>query len=189
MPSASSRHPSQEPEPVLQARDPSPAGSRAFFEFLVNRHYRQLYLFALSLSRNEHDASDLVQEAFRRWGLKGHQLRDPDKAKSWLYKTLYRSFLDSRRKSSRWAPLEEQHEENPPGTEQPHPERSADQAQLLAALQQLPEQFRLPLTLFYLDDCSYKEIATILGVRIGTIMSRLARAKDNLHEQLSVSAS
>src|SRR5260370_15889803 len=63
------------------------------FEQLVDAHYAALYRFALSLAKNEMDAADLTQQTFYIWAEKGRDLRDPGKAKSWLFTTLYREFL------------------------------------------------------------------------------------------------
>lgn len=72
------------------------------FEHLVEAHHAQLYRFALSLTRNETDAEDLVQETFYVWAAKGHQLTDKTKAKTWLFTTLHREFLAKRRRTVRF---------------------------------------------------------------------------------------
>jgi DNA-directed RNA polymerase specialized sigma24 family protein len=63
------------------------------FEKLVNLYYRDLYRFGLSLTGNEADACDLTQETFYTWATKGHQLKSPEKVKTWLFTTLHRQFL------------------------------------------------------------------------------------------------
>ena len=60
------------------------------FEGLVAQYYEPLYQFAFSLARAEADACDLTQQTFLVWATKGHQLRDPDKVKTWLFTTLDR---------------------------------------------------------------------------------------------------
>src|SRR5205823_225263 len=72
------------------------------FESLVSLHYVSLYRFALSLTRKESDASDLTQQTFYVWASKGYQLEDTSKVKSWLFTTLYREFLQLRRKETRF---------------------------------------------------------------------------------------
>src|SRR5215813_14393064 len=72
------------------------------FAQIVARHYESLYKFALSLTRAEADACDLTQQTFYVWAAKGHQLRDPSKAKSWLFTTLHRAFLGARHRSTRF---------------------------------------------------------------------------------------
>ena len=69
---------------------------------LVEEFYQPLFRFALSLTKSEPDAVDLVQQTFLRWGQKGHQLRDEKKVKSWLFTTLHREFLGSRRRQTKF---------------------------------------------------------------------------------------
>ncbi len=68
------------------------------FERVVAHYYEPLYQFAFSLTRAEADACDLTQQTFYVWATKGHQLRDPAKVKTWLFTTLHRQFLESRRR-------------------------------------------------------------------------------------------
>src|ERR1700756_1944087 len=72
------------------------------FNALVDSFYTAPYRFALSLSRKESDGADLVQQTFYIWALKGHQLRDESKVKTWLFMTLYREFLARRRHDDRF---------------------------------------------------------------------------------------
>ena len=72
------------------------------FERLVNRYYRDLYRFGFSLTGSEADACDLTQETFYVWARKGHQLRNPDNAKAWLFTTLHREFLKVCRRRKRF---------------------------------------------------------------------------------------
>src|SRR5881628_592181 len=72
------------------------------FESIVTRFYEPLYQFAFSLTRAEADACDLTQQTFYVWATKGHQLRDPAKVKTWLFTTLHRQFLESRRRLTRF---------------------------------------------------------------------------------------
>lgn len=152
----------------------------------VDLHYVSLYRFALSLARNETEASDLVQQTCYLWATRGHQLRDPAKLKQWLLTTLHREFLGSRRHSSRFP-----HFEVSTVTDQlPHiaPDmvNNMDGRAVLAALLQVNELYRSPLALYYLEDLSYKEIAALLDIPAGTVMSRLSRGKEQLREILCV---
>ncbi len=160
------------------------------FTQLVDAHYAPLYRFALSLARNGSDAGDLVQQTFFIWATKGHGLRELSKAKAWLFTTLYREFLRGRRRDSRSSSLEDL----PPGEREPVAEdvdrvSRIDSAAVMSALQTVDEAFRAPLTLFYLEDMSYQQIADTLEVPIGTVMSRLSRGKAQLRMALERSES
>jgi RNA polymerase sigma-70 factor (ECF subfamily) len=160
------------------------------FAQLVDAHYAPLYRFALSLSRNGSDAGDLVQQTFFIWATKGHGLRELTKAKSWLFTTLYREFLRGRRRDSKSTFLEDL----PPGEKDPVADdvdrvSKIDAASVMVALQTVDEAFRAPLTLFYIEDLSYAEIAETLDVPIGTVMSRLSRGKAQLRLALEGSDS
>ena len=75
------------------------------FEVVVARYYESLYRFALSLTRDVTESADLTQQTFYVWGTKGKSLRDPTKIKSWLFTTLHRQFLETRRRQSRFPHL------------------------------------------------------------------------------------
>lgn len=155
------------------------------FEELVDAHYEALFRFAMSLTRNPDNASDLVQETFCIWAAKGSQLRDRSKAKTWLFTTLHREFLAMRRRASRFSdePLDERKADRPAETSDA--ERQMDGQRALELLGALDETYRSPLALFYLQQHSYKEIAEILEVPIGTVMSRLSRGKEMLRKRMS----
>ena len=82
------------------------------FEDVVARYYEPLYKFAFSLAREESEACDLTQQTFYVWAAKGHQLRDKSKVKTWLFTTLHRQFLETRRRAVRF-PHEELDEAEP----------------------------------------------------------------------------
>ena len=160
------------------------AGNEAF-EDVVNQHYEALYRFAFSLAQNEPDACDLVQETYLAWARKGDQLRDRAKVKGWLFTTLYRRFLGWRRRTVRFPHQSIETATDDLPTVSPQVVRELDGQVVLSAMGDLPDDFRVPLTLFYLEDRSYKEIAEMLGVPIGTVMSRLSRAKATLRRAIS----
>jgi RNA polymerase sigma-70 factor (ECF subfamily) len=152
------------------------------FEDIVDRFYPMLYRFALSLARNEADACDLTQQTFSVWATKGHLLRDGSKVKSWLFTTLYREFISNRRREMRW-PMEELSEvEGELPVAMPETVDCLEAEQVMAALQSIDETFRAPLVLFYLEENSYEEIAQILEIPVGTVMSRLSRGKQKLQQ-------
>lgn len=154
------------------------------FEALVDQHYGPLYRFALSLTRTQTDACDLTQETFRVWATKGHQLQDRARAKSWLFTTLHRLFLESRRRSTRFPHLElEEVAEEIPGVE-PEVVNRLDAQQVVELLRRVDPQFQAPVALFYLEDSSYNEIAEILELPLGTVKSRIARGLAQLKQLL-----
>lgn len=154
------------------------------FDVLVDSYYQPLYRFALSLSRREADAADLTQQTFYKWATKGNQLRDKSKVKTWLFTTLHREFLSSRRRSQRFPHYEVEEVAHELPAVEPEIVNGLDGGSVLQALQEVEDMYRAPLTLFYLEQLSYKEIAELLEVPIGTVMSRLSRGKDQLKKQL-----
>ena len=156
------------------------------FNQLVDAHYTPLFRFALSLTKSSSDAGDLTQQTFFIWAKQGHALREKAKAKSWLFTTLYREFLRSRRRAERITALEDL---GPVEADPPAPEvdvvNGMDAALVVEALQEVDEVYRAPLTLFYMQDLSYKEIAEMIEVPIGTVMSRLSRGKAQLRAALA----
>lgn len=154
------------------------------FEQIVDAHYAPLYRFALSLARSEAAAADLTQQTFYLWASRGHQLREAAKVKSWLFTTLYREFLSLHRREQRYpqADLDGETEELP--AEGGSVADAIDGAAAVAALQKIDEVYRAPLTLFYIEEFSYREIAAVLGVPAGTVMSRLSRGKALLRKLL-----
>lgn len=151
------------------------------FEQIVDAHYQGLYRFALSMCRRESTAQDLVQQTFLQWAKKGHTLRDASKVKTWLFTTIYREWLAIARREKKYEEVE--FEADLHGSPQPEDEGEnprVDSATLQSALEQLDPNYRAPLVLFYLKELSYRDIAETLGIPLGTVMSRLSRAKDSL---------
>jgi len=161
------------------------ATARSDFEQLVNAYYRPLYQFALSLTHAEAEAADMTQQTFYTWAAKGHQLRDGSKAKTWLFTTLHRDFLKARRREHRFphCDLDEVRIELP--FIELRAAEKLDGTRVLEALAQLPEPNQAPLALFYLGEHSYREIADILEIPIGTVQSRIARGKALLQRMLT----
>ena len=161
---------------------PDPVPGRLDFQTLVDQFYGPLYRFAMSLTRAESDACDLVQQTFLIWATKGHQLQDSSKVKSWLYTTLHRAFLESRRRFTRFPHLEISEAE----AELPHVEpdlvNHLDAQEVVQLLGRVDEQFQAAVALFYLEDYSYHEIAGILEIPLGTVKSRIARGLAQLKE-------
>ena len=157
----------------------------AEFESLVARFYAPLYQFAFSLTRAEADACDLTQQTFTIWATKGHQLRDTSKVKTWLFTILHREFLESRRRQTRFPQLELEAAEMELPAVSPEAVSQLDTAQVLDALGRVDKIYQAPVALFYLQDCSYNEIAEMLDVPLGTVKSRLARGIIQLQQLLA----
>lgn len=150
------------------------------FQLLVERYYETLYRFGYSLAGNRTDACDLVQQTFLIWARSGSNLRDAAKAKSWLFTTLYREFLKLHRHTRRVTAVEPPQLEAEPVEADPALLSGIDGEVALHALSMVDELFRAPLSLFYLEELSYKDIARALDIPIGTVMSRISRGKDQL---------
>lgn len=154
------------------------------FESLVDEHYEKLYRFAYSLGGDPDLASDLTQQTFYIYAQKGSQIRDRRKTKSWLFTTLHREFIALKRKSSRHPEFELQMVENEIPPIEPETISRIDGQTLMATVRQLDARFREVIMLYHIDDLSYKEIAEILELPIGTVMSRLARGREHLAQLL-----
>lgn len=154
---------------------------------LVERHYDLIYRFAYRLSGSSADAEDLAQEAFLTAQSKLHQLREPEKARSWLLTIVRNSFLKSRRGQQQYAfsALDDPPQPVVDGEVGESLLVEIDHTRLQEALEELPEEFRTPLVLFYFEEFTYKQIAEIVEAPIGTVMSRLSRGKSHLRGRLT----
>jgi RNA polymerase sigma factor (sigma-70 family) len=164
-------------------------------QHITDLYYQDLYRFALSLSRHEADALDLTQQTILIFARKGSTLEDPSKAKSWLFTTLHREHIRQAKRMNRFQFLPDAEATALSDTlsgaarEADHATSTqVDGAAAVDALQQLEDTLKAPLTLFYLEGMKYREIAEILEIPIGTVMSRLARAKAALREKLGVTS-
>lgn len=151
------------------------------FEKIVADCYDDVFRFALSLTGRECDAVDLTQNAFLKFAKKGRGIREAKKAKSWLFSVLRNEFIDVKRKSTRF-PTQELDPEFQ--SENPTAENQSDGKAVMRILATLPQPFRETLALYYLQGYTYPEIADILKVPIGTVMSRLSRGKSQLRQLL-----
>lgn len=159
-----------------------PGGQRAL-QRLADEHYAALYRYAYRLSGSADSAGDLTQETFCKAHAQFGQLRDPNRAKAWLYSILRNAYFHRVRENSHRRCVSLDQIADPP-VEMPEVFPEIEPAKLQQALNDLPEGFRTPLILFYFDDFSYRDIAEQLDLPIGTVMSRLARAKAYLRERL-----
>jgi len=155
------------------------------YEQAVSSLYEPLYGFAYSLSGNENDACELTQETFARLLAKSSQLRDGSKVKSWLFTTLYRVFLGWKSREQRLPHVEISSVEHELPSVAAELVDTMELDTVRAVLLEIDERYRLPLTLYYLEEHSYEEIAELLQIPIGTVMSRLSRAKALMRESLA----
>lgn len=155
---------------------------------LVRNHYRAVYAYAYRLAGRAADAEDLTQQVFLIAQEKLHQIREVDKADRWLFAILRSCFTRSRQTNQRWftSAADMNVTEIPDLSSL---DDGIDREQLQSALQEIPDGYRLVLLMFYFEECSYREIASALGISIGTVMSRLSRAKGRLRGLLLESAS
>lgn len=154
------------------------------YEQIVNSLYEPLYRFGLSLTRNRDEACELTQETFCRLLSKGGQLRDHTKVKAWMFTTLYRVYIGWKRREVRLPHFEIDSIEEELEALAPEMAAKMDAATVRDALFEIDERYRAPLVLFYLEEQSYREIAELLEVPCGTVMSRLSRGKDLLRKLL-----
>jgi RNA polymerase sigma factor (sigma-70 family) len=172
---------------------PRPDAARSVhFERHVLPHLDAAYGLARWLARTEHDAEDVLQEAMLR-AYRYYDAGGRDNVRAWLL-TIVRNTFYTLRKQGPAASLLDEFDETIHAADDdvPTPEsqllRDADVKQIHDAIEQLPVEFREVLVLREFEECSYKEIVDITGLKMGTVMSRLARARERLARQLCVGA-
>lgn len=166
-------------------------GDTGSFEALAMPLFAPLYNFAHWLTQNREEAEDLVQEAYAK-ALKGFASFSPGtNFRAWMYRIVRNTFLSSRAglRAAATVPLDEEENEEaalPAISETPESLllARADQEMIRAALEQLPLPFREIILLCDLEEMSYREIAATLGLPLGTVMSRLSRARAAMRELL-----
>ncbi|MEQ8787323.1 MAG: sigma-70 family RNA polymerase sigma factor [Pirellulaceae bacterium] len=146
---------------------------------LIHEHHVPLYRYAFRLCGNVADAEDLVQQTFVVAQEKLHQLRQAESVRSWLFAVLRNSFLKSRRRP-RPVSAEGLALDIDSLPEDVSRDDDIDRERLQQVLDGLPDEYRLVLVMFYFEECSYREIAEKLEVPLGTVMSRLSRAKQRM---------
>src|SRR5262245_42558679 len=155
----------------------------------------QLYPAALRMTRNPTDAEDLVQETSAKAYAAFHQFRSGTNLTAWLYRILANTFINGYRKRRR-EPLQlggNFQDWLLPGDPLAPAARSAEaealdrlaDSEILQALRDLPEEFRVAVYLADIEGYAYKEIAKIMGTPIGTVMSRLHRGRGRLRDKLA----
>ncbi len=140
---------------------------------LVADYHQRLYRYAYRLSGSAADAEDLTQQAFLVAQQKLDQVRDADAVQGWLFTVLRNCYLKSRRRSVA-LPVSELDVDTLPAEA---PTAEIDSQELQAAIDTLAEEFKLVVLMFYFEHRSYREISELLEIPMGTVMSRLARAR------------
>jgi RNA polymerase sigma-70 factor (ECF subfamily) len=175
-------------------RSPSPAssgGPETEFAQAALAHIDSLYGTALRLTRSAPDAEDLVQDTYLKAFRSAHQFQAGTNLKAWLFTILHNTFRNIRRHDGR-DPVDidseavEQAVDDAPATQSPEQmlTRATLDADLQGALDALPPAFRQAVWLRDVEELSYAEMATVLGVPIGTVMSRISRGRRALSEGL-----
>jgi RNA polymerase sigma-70 factor (ECF subfamily) len=189
--------------PVNHGREVILSASRAFdntrreFEVLALPHLDGLYAAALRLTRNPGDAEDLVQDAVLRAFRFFDKFERGTNIKAWLYKILTNTFINRYRRTTKERNIVEDERDSvqdrlvsrDAADVAEDPERAFFDRLLsddvLRAIDAVPIDFRMAVILADLQDFSYKEIADILDVPVGTVMSRLFRGRRLLQKQLA----
>lgn len=174
----------------------NPPGHHALFESEVIPCGGQLYSAALRMTRNPNDAEDLVQETLTKAFVALGQFTPGTNIRAWLHRILANTFINGCRKRSRQPELTLKADLD--GVESAadplgRPVRSAEAEALdrlqsspvMQALQELPEGFRAAIYLADVEGYPYREIATMLDVPLGTVMSRLHRGRARLRQRLA----
>jgi RNA polymerase sigma-70 factor (ECF subfamily) len=172
---------------------------QADFERDAMQYTRQLYSAAMRMTRNPADAEDLVQETFLKAYRAYHTFQEGTNLKAWLYRILTNTYINKYRKESRrpsevdLGSVEDLYLYRRIGSEESAEaartteERVLDglvESDIKEAVEDLPENFRIPVLLADLEGFSYKEIAEILDIPIGTVMSRLHRGRKAMQKSL-----
>ncbi len=173
------------------AADGAQGGSGALADEALE-YIDSLYGAAMRLTRNPADAEDLVQETYVKAFRFAEQFKPGTHLKAWLHTILHNTFLNMRRRATRDpVDVDSERVDNAPArdSDEPSPEellmRAALGADLQAAIDALPDAFRQAVWLRDVEEFSYREIAEILHVAAGTVMSRISRGRRMLYRHLT----
>jgi len=181
----------------LPSEDPGTAPERwAEFEEVALPHMDALFRTALRMTRNRENAEDLVQETFLRAYRSFDTFEKETNCRAWLFRILTNSYINRFRRAVKvgtQVPFEsvksflvsDEAAETAPDAEDEADFREALDEEVKHALEELPENFRLPVVLAFVEGMSYKEIAQTMGCPIGTVMSRIFRGRQLLRKRLA----
>ena len=174
--------------------------SQSAFEALALQYLSDLMGSALRMTRNWEDAQDLTQDTLVR-AFRGFRSFQPGtNFKAWVFRIMVNTYINSQRRTARrprtvsWEDVPGESEVGgfDPLAEDSQPEGSTlavlPSEQLQHALDDLPEEFRLPVLLCDVEDLSYKDIARMLGIPLGTVRSRIFRGRQRLRDALTGAA-
>src|SRR6201999_571 len=179
-------------EPAIsgqEGRDPAAQWVPPSWEDIVRQHSARVYRLAYRLTGNQHDAEDLTQEVFVRV-FRSLATYTPGTFEGWLHRITTNLFLDGarRRQRIRFEGLGDEIAQRFPGSEA-SPAQAWDDTHLdgdiQAALQALPPDYRAAVVLCDIEGFSYEEIAATMGVKLGTVRSRIHRGRAQLRSALA----
>ncbi|HEY2918216.1 MAG TPA: sigma-70 family RNA polymerase sigma factor [Candidatus Binatia bacterium] len=180
----------------MVGKSKSRADEKEIFSNQAMAQLDHLYRLAFHLVREPQEAQDLVQETYARALGSYEQFAQGTNIKAWLTRILYNFFFDDYHRKKKWVSVKDKTTHQEEGldywervaTDNPGPEsvflmRELD-LKIQEALRRIPEEFRVPIVLVDMGDCSYAEVAEMLSCPIGTIRSRLSRGRRLLHRHL-----
>jgi len=163
------------------------SGHKDLFRLLIREHEKAVYGMGISFFRNSEDASDFTQEVFLKAFKSLSHFEGRSRFSTWLYKIAYNTALNEATRRKEYQSLAEDEAEKIAYSGET-PERillrSAAKEAVRAAVNELPERYRICIDLFFFYDCSYQEIESITGIPVNTVKSHVFRAKIILREKL-----
>ncbi|MDH3973699.1 MAG: sigma-70 family RNA polymerase sigma factor [Deltaproteobacteria bacterium] len=164
------------------------------FQEVAYPHAEFIYNMALYYTGNGSDAEDITQETFYRAFKNFDQLKDEKKCKYWLLSIMRNLFFRESARNTRKGEFITEHEEKyvemlaRTGDESRNPEalisEKNERYRMSERVSKIPEKYRTPLLLFYVEGMAYQEISNALEIPIGTVMSRISRGKNHLKKEL-----